>query len=209
MVVPLTEWDEPTTLMLTEGARKVVIDYLEMIEPRLRPEGDLYGVRDWAAKLAGAFVRLAALMYIAGHLKDGYRHPITEDTMPQAARLGDYYATHALGAFGSMTGTPISACPGRAILGWLYPDGSHEHHGEFSRRDAHRQLQERDGHATTAEDIAGPSSCWRPTATSGPSPRYHAPASAGRPLPGTRFAVLGLTELTEPRRWHLTSGYAD
>jgi hypothetical protein len=68
-------------LMLTDAARKAVIESLEITEPRLRPDGDLYGVRDWAAKVAGAVVRLAALMHIAGHLRDGYRQPFTEDTM--------------------------------------------------------------------------------------------------------------------------------
>jgi hypothetical protein len=154
MVLSLSEWDEPMALMLADPARKVVIDYLEMIEPRLRPDGDLYGVRDWAAKLAGAVVRLAALMHIAGHLKDGYREPVTEDSMRQAARLGDYYTMHALAAFGAMSTGPHLGLAG-AILGWLYPDGSREHLGEFSRRDAHRRFPERDGHATTAEDIAG------------------------------------------------------
>ena len=154
MVLSLAEWDDPMVLLLTDAARKVVIEYLEMIEPRLRPDGDLYGVRDWAAKLAGAVVRLAALMHIAGHLRDGYRQPVTEDTMRRAARLGDYYTTHALAAFGAMSGTRHLGLAG-AILGWLYPEGSSEHHGEFSQRDAHRQFQERDGHATTAEDIAG------------------------------------------------------
>jgi len=125
-----------------------------MIEPRLRPDGDLYGVRDWAAKLAGAVVRLAALMHIAGHLRDGYRQPVAEDTMRQAVRLGDYYTTHALAAFGAMTGARNLGLA-EAILGWLYPDASREHHGEFSRRDAHRQFQERDGHSTTVEDVAG------------------------------------------------------
>jgi len=154
MVLSLSEWDKPMTLKLTDPAREVIIDYLETIEPRLRPDGDLYGVRDWAAKLAGAVVRLAALMHIAGYLKDGYQQPVTEDTVRSAIRLGDYYTTHALAAFGAMTGTRHLGLAG-AILGWLYPEGSREHHGEFSRRDAHRQFQERDGHATTAEDITG------------------------------------------------------
>ena len=154
MVLSLSEWDEPMVLLLTDAARKVVIDYLEVIEPRLRPDGDLYGVRDWAAKLAGAVVRLAALMHTAGHLRYGYLQPVTENTLRQAIQLGDYYTTHALAAFGAMTGTRYLGLAG-AILGWLYPEGSREHHGEFSKRDAHRQFQEREGHATTAEDIAG------------------------------------------------------
>jgi replicative DNA helicase len=154
MVLSLSEWDEPMVLMLTDSARKVVVEYLEMIEPRLRPDGDLYGVRDWAAKLAGAVVRLAALMHIAGHLRDGYRQPVTEVTMRQAVKLGDYYTAHALAAFGAMSSGPHLGLAGD-VLGWLYPDGSREYRPAFSQRDAHRRFQERDGHATTAEEIAG------------------------------------------------------
>src|SRR5260370_29964508 len=43
--------DQPGTLglALEEAARKVIVEDLDEIEPRLRPEGDLYAIRDWAA----------------------------------------------------------------------------------------------------------------------------------------------------------------
>ena len=107
MVLSLAEWDDPMVLTLTNEARKVIVEYLALIEPRLRPDGDLYGVRDWAAKLAGGTVRKAGLIHIGEHLRDGYREPISEDTMRRAIRLGDYYTAHALAAFGAMsTGPP-------------------------------------------------------------------------------------------------------
>jgi replicative DNA helicase len=192
-------------LMLTDAARKIAIGYLDMIEPRLRPDGDLYGVRDWAAKVTGAVVRLAALMHIAAHLKDGYKQPVTEDTMRSAARLGDYYITHALVAFGAMSGTRHLGLAG-AILGWLYPEGSSEHHGEFSRRDAHRRFPERDGHSSTAEDIAGALQLLEAHGYIRQTP-VPPPPGKGRPPLGTRFALLRLTELTESPKGHLTSSY--
>ena len=59
MVLSLAHWEDPMVLTLTSEARKVAVEYLALIEPRLRPDGDLYGVRDWAAKLAGGTVRKA------------------------------------------------------------------------------------------------------------------------------------------------------
>ena len=153
MVLSLAHWEDPIVLTLTSEARKVAVEYLALIEPRLRPDGDLYGVRDWAAKLAGGTVRKAGLMHISEHLRDGYRQPISEDTMRRAIRLGDYYTAHALAAFGAMSTGPHLGLAGD-ILGWLYPDGTREYRADFSQRDAHRRFQERGGHATTAEEIA-------------------------------------------------------
>ena len=154
MVLSLADWDDPMVLTLADGARKVIVEYLALIEPRLRPDGDLYGVRDWAAKLAGGTVRKAGLIHVGEHLRDGYREPISEDTMRRAIRLGDYYTAHALAAFGAMSTGPHLGLAGD-ILGWLYPDGTRDYRPAFSQRDAHRRFQERDGHATTADEVAG------------------------------------------------------
>lgn len=154
MVLSLADWsDDPMILTPDDRARKLVIDYLAAIEPRLRPDGDLYGLRDWAAKLAGATVRIAGLLHVSEHLKDGYAKPIDELVMRRALQLGDYFTAHALAAFGVMAASPHLGLAGD-ILGWLYPDGAPTYRPEFSRRDAHRRFQERDGRTTTAEEIA-------------------------------------------------------
>ena len=152
LVLSLAEWDDPQILALDSAARKVIVEYLALIEPRLRPEGDLFGIRDWAGKLAGAVVRIAGLIHVSGHLTDGYQKPITESTMRRAVSIGDYYATHALAAFGVMVGGPHLGLAAD-ILGWLYPVDSREYRAVFSQRDAHRRFQERDGHPTTVEEV--------------------------------------------------------
>jgi replicative DNA helicase len=150
LVLSLAEWDDPQVLTLDEAARKVIIGYLASIEPRLRPDGDLYGIRDWAAKLAGAAARIAGLLHVAGYLRDGYAVPVSEETMRSAVRIADYYAAHARAAFGVMSADP-SLGLARDMLAWLHPgEGVRE---PFSQRDAHRQFRERDGRATTAEEI--------------------------------------------------------
>lgn len=89
----------------------------------------------------------------AEHLTDGYRTPVSEDTMRRAAQLGDYYSAHALAAFGAMSAGPHLGLAGD-ILGWLYPENSTECRATFSQRQAHRRFQDRDGRSTKAEEIA-------------------------------------------------------
>src|SRR5207248_670124 len=83
----------------TPEARKLLSGYQEEIEPRLRASGgDLADLRDWASKLAGAAVRLAGLLHLAAHLRDGYQRPIEADTMERAIQLGRYFTEHARAA---------------------------------------------------------------------------------------------------------------
>jgi replicative DNA helicase len=44
----------------------------------------------WAAKLAGAACRLAGLLHLAAHLRDGWARPISADTFAGAIRLASY-----------------------------------------------------------------------------------------------------------------------
>ena len=73
--------------------------------------------------------------------RDGYREPISEETIRRAIRLGDYYTAHTLAAFGAMSTGPHLGLAGD-LLGWLYPDGTREYRTAFSQRDAHRRFQD-------------------------------------------------------------------
>src|SRR3712207_7885299 len=46
--------------------------------------------------------RIAGLLHLAAHLRDGWGRPIDEHTMAAAIQLGHYYLVHALGAFDHM-----------------------------------------------------------------------------------------------------------
>jgi hypothetical protein len=51
---------------------------------------------DWGGKLAGAIVRIAGLLHLAGHARDGWDRPITLATLEAAIEIGDYYTHHAM-----------------------------------------------------------------------------------------------------------------
>lgn len=152
LVRSLAQHDEPQALSVDDAGRKALEDYMASIEPRLRPDGDLYGIRDWASKLNGTVVRIAGLLHVAEHLTDGYLKPIAEDTIQRAIRFGDYYAAHACATFGAMNANPNLELA-TEILGWLYPSGQRKRIKDFSARDAHRRFSERAGRPTTAEKI--------------------------------------------------------
>jgi hypothetical protein len=150
----LYELKEARVLMVEDEARKAITKYLDEIEPRLLPEGDLHGIRDWAAKLTGAAVRIAGLLHVAQNFADekagGIAAPVSVDTVENAIRLASYYADHARAAFGVMGAAPGLSLA-RDILRWVYQDGKPR--DPFGQRDAHRSFQQREGRSTEALEI--------------------------------------------------------
>src|SRR5262249_12965684 len=76
---------------------------------------------------------------------------VSENTMRRGVRVADYYAAHALAAFGVMSADPNLGFASD-ILRWLYPEGIAR--DVFNQRDAHRRFQQRRGQATSAEEVA-------------------------------------------------------
>ena len=104
------------------------------LEPRLAADsGDLAHLAGWAAKLAGATCRLAALLHLASHLRDGWAQPISADTFAAAIRLADYLIEHARAVFDLMGADPRTD-DARWLLDWI----GRTNQVQFSRRDAHR-----------------------------------------------------------------------
>ena len=131
LALSLADWTDPAVLMLTPEARKLLAGYQEEIEPRLRASGgDLAELRDWASKLAGATMRLAALLHLAAHLADGYQRPVDADTMERAVELGRYFTDHARAAFRQMGMDPLVA-DAQTLLAWIKRSEA----AEFSKRD--------------------------------------------------------------------------
>jgi replicative DNA helicase len=149
LVLSLADWDSPMTLLLTDPARKLVIDFMDELEPKLRSGGELESLRDWASKLVGAAVRIAGLLHLAEHLADGYQQPITEATMQGALNISRYYAEHAMGAFGAMR-EDSNLSLARQVATWLTKRPEDKRH-TFTQRDVHRGLQSK---FTTAADVA-------------------------------------------------------
>jgi replicative DNA helicase len=126
--------DDPTVLTLDPQAGGLLLDLERDLEPRLAADsGDLAHLAGWAAKLAGATCRLAALLHLASHLRDGWTQPIGTDTFTGAIRLADYLIDHAQAVFDLMGTDPRTndAC---WLLDWIH----RTNRTQFSRRDAHR-----------------------------------------------------------------------
>src|SRR4029450_3164575 len=109
------------------------------LEPRLAADsGDLAHLAGWAAKLAGATCRLAALLHLASHLRDGWARPIDPDIFPAAIRLADYLIEHAQAVFDLMGADPRTD-DARWLLDWI----ARTNQAQFSRRDAHQAARGR------------------------------------------------------------------
>jgi hypothetical protein len=116
------------------GSRaELLLGFERDLEPRLAASsGDLAHLAGWAAKLAGATCRLAALLHLAGHLSDGWAQPIAADTFAAAIRLADYLVEHARAVFDLMGADP-RVDDARWLLDWV----NRTNRPQFSRRDAH------------------------------------------------------------------------
>ena len=152
--------------------------------------GDLAHLTGWAAKLAGATCRLAALLHLAGHLHNGWAQPISADTFASAARLAGYLIDHARAVF-DLLGADPRTDDARWLLDWI----NRTEQKQFTRRDAHRATPR--GRFLKAADLD-------PTLglleEHGWLRRVDADASGpkgGRP-PSPRFLVNPLHPLTEP-----------
>jgi replicative DNA helicase len=126
--------DDPTVLTLDPPAGELLLDLERDLEPRLAADsGDLAHLAGWAAKLAGATCRLAALLHLASHLRDGWAQPIGAETFAGAVRLADDLIDHARAVFDLMGADP-RVDDARWLLDWITRTGR----TQFSRRDAHR-----------------------------------------------------------------------
>jgi hypothetical protein len=125
--------DGPAVLTLDAQAGEQLLGFERELEPRLAAgSGDLAHLAGWAAKLAGATCRLAALLHLAGHLRDGWARPISADTFAGAVRLAGYLVEHARAVFDLMGADPRGD-DARWLLDWI----SRANLAQFTRRDAH------------------------------------------------------------------------
>ena len=137
----------PALLALDRGAAELLLGFERDLEPRLAAgSGDLAHLAGWAAKLAGATCRLAALLHLAEHLRDGWAQPISRETFAAAIRLADYLIEHARAVFDLMGADP-RIDDARWLLDWI----TRTNRTQFSRRDAHRAAPR--GRFATATDL--------------------------------------------------------
>jgi replicative DNA helicase len=131
--------DDPALLTLDQAAGELLLGFERDLEPRLAAgSGDLAHLAGWAAKLAGATCRLAGLLHLAGHLRDGWAQPIGGDTFAGAVRLAGYLVEHARAVFDLMGADPRVE-DARWLLDWI----GRTNMTQFSRRDAHQAARGR------------------------------------------------------------------
>ena len=118
LVLSLAEWTDPAVLPLTPDANNLVLDIERQVEPRLAPGGAWAHIVDWGSKYTGAVVRIAGLLHLAEHLRDGWGKSVDADTIERAAMIGGYYAAHALAAFDDM-GADQATRNARLVLAWI------------------------------------------------------------------------------------------
>lgn len=154
LVLILADHDTPHHLELTPEARQILLDFQDWIEPRLHPRtGQLAPITDWASKLAGHVVRVAALLHLAHTFTTGYAgHPITADTMRDAERIGRYYLDHALAVYDLMGRSHPDLDDARQVLDWITKHCDRTGVDTFARRDLLRGLDGRTRFAT-ANDL--------------------------------------------------------
>ncbi|MBO2453652.1 DUF3987 domain-containing protein [Actinomadura barringtoniae] len=119
LVLSLAALAEPATLHFAPDAQAAILDLAREHEIRLRPgTGDLAHMTDWAGKYIGAVVRIAALLHLAQHHRDGWDQPITLATFTNARLIGEYYTHHAQAAYDAIGADPATN-DARALLDWI------------------------------------------------------------------------------------------
>ncbi len=126
----LAEMEGEYLLRLTGDARELLESWEAEIEAMLAEGGRMEIMPDWGAKLAGATLRLAAVLHCVEHGPHGY---MERRTLAAAIEIGRYLIPHADAVLNMMLARDDSSdSDARYVLRWI------ERHGrrEFTRREA-------------------------------------------------------------------------
>lgn len=110
--------NEPLVLHLSAHADDLFSDFREVIERRLRGDGDLATITGWGSKFPGQTARIAGLLHLAKFGSPGYDMAVEGSTMRAAIGLAEYFISHALLAH-SMMGEREGIREARRIQKWL------------------------------------------------------------------------------------------
>jgi replicative DNA helicase len=137
----------PIILTLTPEAAAVIEAFETDLEPRLDPEtGDLGHMNDWAGKLAGATMRIAGLLHLATHLRDGWADPIDAETVAGCVEVAHYLLAHAVAVF-DLIGEDPDLEGARCVLRWI----DRKRQPSFTRRDCFTDV--RQGRFKTVDEL--------------------------------------------------------
>ena len=98
----------PKHITLCAEAKHFFDEYRETIETRMQPFGSLSSIQDWAGKLAGAVLRVAANFQLVKNVnRNAGNILISRQTMLEAISIGNYFTAQALGVFDLMGADPV------------------------------------------------------------------------------------------------------
>jgi replicative DNA helicase len=148
--LPVRSDGDPETVLLDPDAYRCLKEFDDWVEPKLdKDNGELASIPDWASKLVGAVLRIAALLH-AAELKGQapWLVPVPVATMFKATRLGVYLIAHARAAFSAMATDPrVDAA--KRVLRWIQQHAA----GTFTRRQLFQGLK---GSFSTVADLDAP-----------------------------------------------------
>ncbi len=116
---------EPFTLRLTAEAETALRGWEQEIEDELDDGGELEAMRDWGSKLAGATLRLAAVMHCVNH---GLAGEVGTETLLAAIEIARALIPHAEAVLSLMRadGGPSGASDGLYVLRWIRRHGKRD-----------------------------------------------------------------------------------
>lgn len=139
---------EPFTMTLDEEGRKVFAEFYNTFGQRRKPGGDLYEVADWAGKLRGNLVRIAACLTL---YDDPKARTISHQRISDAIALTPYFVKHAKAVFDLMGKDAAGRRkPLREVVAWLR--AREKPWADFSERDAWQAMHGRQW-ANEADDV--------------------------------------------------------
>lgn len=111
--------DDPTQVEFSDYADEALTAFEAEVEPRLRPDGDLADMRDWAAKLVGLVARIATILYLTDVVASGDSVELVETQyVTGAIEIGRYLLLHARAALTEAQTFPEVALAKR-IMAWV------------------------------------------------------------------------------------------
>jgi len=132
---------EPRLLRFSKEADDLLASFEEEIEPMLGSEGELSYIGDWGGKLAGATVRIAAILHLAQHaesLSQQWPGEVSADTLKDAIAIARYLVAHARVAYAEMAADQKIE-DAKFVLRWIEKTGS----TTFSKRNAFTEMKSR------------------------------------------------------------------
>ncbi|MGQ4727042.1 YfjI family protein [Streptomyces sp. Ju416(a)] len=135
-------WGTPDvlTMELSAPARQAFGEFYNAFARRRKPGGDLHEIADWAGKLRGQLIRVAACLTL---YEDPGAREISHSRIAAVLTMAPYFIAHARAVFDLMGKNREGAIkPLRDVVAWLR--GRNDPSAIFSARDAWQSLKGRE-----------------------------------------------------------------